>query len=101
MQAECDVADPDVEAAGASSRRLRYVSKDRVDFGCFSRTSVKSASGGNCHRENAFVPEVARHQSVHDRAARLLDEERYLCEHLPGYREYRRQVTSRLLPRIW
>ena len=42
--------------------------QNRVDFGCFSRTSVKSASGGNCHRENALAPEVARHQSVHDRA---------------------------------
>jgi hypothetical protein len=29
---------------------------------------VKSASRGNCHRENALAPEVARHQSVHDRA---------------------------------
>jgi hypothetical protein len=35
-------------AAGASSRRLQYPSKNRVDFGCFSRTSVKSASDGNC-----------------------------------------------------
>ncbi|PYR00724.1 MAG: hypothetical protein DMF95_17785 [Acidobacteria bacterium] len=37
-------------------------------FWCFSRTSVKSASGGNCHRKNASTPESARHQSVHDRA---------------------------------
>jgi hypothetical protein len=29
---------------------------------------VKSASGVNCHRQNALAPEVARHQSVHDRA---------------------------------
>ena len=42
--------------------------RTRVDFWCFSRTSVKSASGGNCLRENALDPEVARHQSVHDRA---------------------------------
>lgn len=33
-----------------------------------SRKLVKSASGGNCHRENALTPEVARHPSVRDRA---------------------------------
>ena len=27
---------------------------------------MKSASGGNRHRENALAPEVARHQTVHD-----------------------------------
>jgi hypothetical protein len=32
---------PIASAAGASSRRLQYPSKKRVDFGCFSRTSVK------------------------------------------------------------
>ncbi len=44
--------------------------------GCFSRTSVKSASGGNCHRPNALAPEVARHQSVHDRARFAFDSRR-------------------------
>ena len=55
-------------AAGASSRRLQYPSKNRVDLGCLSGTAVKSANSGNCHRTNALAPEVARHQSVHDRA---------------------------------
>jgi hypothetical protein len=32
------------------------------------RTSVKSASCGNCHHLNALAPEVARHRTVHDRA---------------------------------
>jgi protein-S-isoprenylcysteine O-methyltransferase Ste14 len=32
---------------------------------------------------------------------RLLDEERYLREHLPGYAEYMRTVRYRLLPHIW
>lgn len=61
---------------GPLSRRLQYPSKNRVDFGCFSRTSVKSASGGNCHRDNALAPEVARHQSVHDRADFAFDSRR-------------------------
>jgi hypothetical protein len=39
---ECGFSPPDRPAAGASSRRLQYPSKNRVDFGCFSRTSVKS-----------------------------------------------------------
>jgi protein-S-isoprenylcysteine O-methyltransferase Ste14 len=33
--------------------------------------------------------------------ARLLDEERYLAQQLPGYEEYRRQVPHRLLPHVW
>lgn len=32
---------------------------------------------------------------------RLLDEEKYLSEHLPGYAEYTRAVRYRLLPYIW
>jgi protein-S-isoprenylcysteine O-methyltransferase Ste14 len=32
---------------------------------------------------------------------RLLDEERYLSTHLPGYREYCAKVTHRLIPFIW
>jgi protein-S-isoprenylcysteine O-methyltransferase Ste14 len=32
---------------------------------------------------------------------RLLDEEVYLSEHLPGYDEYRRRVRYRLIPRVW
>jgi protein-S-isoprenylcysteine O-methyltransferase Ste14 len=32
---------------------------------------------------------------------RLTDEERYLAEHLPGYREYRSRVRSRLIPGVW
>lgn len=34
-------------------------------------------------------------------AWRLLDEERFLLERLPGYAEYRRRVKYRLLPFIW
>jgi len=63
-------------AAGASSRRLQYPSMITVDFGCFSRTSVKSASGGNCYRANVLAPEVAHHQSVHDRATFAFDSRR-------------------------
>jgi protein-S-isoprenylcysteine O-methyltransferase Ste14 len=33
--------------------------------------------------------------------ARLLDEERYLVRHLPGYDDYRREVRWRLLPGVW
>jgi protein-S-isoprenylcysteine O-methyltransferase Ste14 len=32
---------------------------------------------------------------------RLMDEERFLAEHLPGYREYQGRVRYRLLPPIW
>jgi protein-S-isoprenylcysteine O-methyltransferase Ste14 len=32
---------------------------------------------------------------------RLLDEEKYLSAHLPGYAEYRQKVRYRLLPSIW
>jgi protein-S-isoprenylcysteine O-methyltransferase Ste14 len=32
---------------------------------------------------------------------RLLDEERYLAANLPGYDEYRRQVSYRLVPMVW
>ena len=32
---------------------------------------------------------------------RVLDEERLLCESLPGYEDYRRNVRHRLLPGIW
>jgi protein-S-isoprenylcysteine O-methyltransferase Ste14 len=32
---------------------------------------------------------------------RLLDEERFLAAHLPGYSEYRNQVKSRLIPFVW
>jgi protein-S-isoprenylcysteine O-methyltransferase Ste14 len=32
---------------------------------------------------------------------RLLDEERYLSAHLPGYEAYRGQVRSRLIPGVW
>lgn len=32
---------------------------------------------------------------------RLLNEERYLMAHLPGYKEYRACVTHRLIPGVW
>jgi protein-S-isoprenylcysteine O-methyltransferase Ste14 len=32
---------------------------------------------------------------------RLVDEERYLAMHLPGYTDYRRQVRCRLVPCVW
>jgi len=32
---------------------------------------------------------------------RLLDEEKYLARHLPGYEEYRRKTRYRLLPFVW
>jgi protein-S-isoprenylcysteine O-methyltransferase Ste14 len=32
---------------------------------------------------------------------RLLDEEKYLAEHLRGYDDYRRQVRYRLVPHVW
>lgn len=34
-------------------------------------------------------------------AWRLLDEERFLHTHLPGYTEYTRQVRWRLVPHVW
>ena len=33
--------------------------------------------------------------------ARLLDEEKFLTESLPGYREYCDKVTYRLIPYVW
>jgi protein-S-isoprenylcysteine O-methyltransferase Ste14 len=33
--------------------------------------------------------------------ARLLDEERYLAQELPGYDDYRRSVRYRLVPHVW
>jgi hypothetical protein len=68
------VSDPRTGALGRSRRaKGQYLSKDRVDFGCLSRTSVKSASGGNCHLENELAPEVAHHQSVQNRATFAFD----------------------------
>jgi protein-S-isoprenylcysteine O-methyltransferase Ste14 len=32
---------------------------------------------------------------------RLLDEERFLVEHLPGYAAYRQKTRYRLIPRVW
>ena len=32
---------------------------------------------------------------------RLLEEERYLSQHLPGYDDYRRQTPYRLIPFVW
>jgi len=32
---------------------------------------------------------------------RVLDEERLLASHLPGYSEYQQRVRWRLVPRIW
>jgi protein-S-isoprenylcysteine O-methyltransferase Ste14 len=46
----------------------------------------------------ALIPAVALVAVV---AVRLLDEERYLSKHLPGYREYCRQVRFHLIPGIW
>jgi protein-S-isoprenylcysteine O-methyltransferase Ste14 len=34
-------------------------------------------------------------------AWRLLDEERFLAAHLPGYEAYRQKVPWRLIPRVW
>jgi hypothetical protein len=50
----------------------------------FTRTSVKSASGGNCHRENALTPEVARDQSVHDCATFAFAPGAVLAPHAPA-----------------
>jgi protein-S-isoprenylcysteine O-methyltransferase Ste14 len=32
---------------------------------------------------------------------RLLDEERFLAENLPGYRDYMSKVRYRLVPLVW
>jgi protein-S-isoprenylcysteine O-methyltransferase Ste14 len=32
---------------------------------------------------------------------RLLDEERYLSKHLPGYSDYKEKVRHRLVPFVW
>jgi protein-S-isoprenylcysteine O-methyltransferase Ste14 len=32
---------------------------------------------------------------------RLFDEEKFLAENLPGYREYQTRVRYRLIPRVW
>lgn len=32
---------------------------------------------------------------------RLLDEERFLAQELPGYADYRRRVRYHLVPRVW
>ena len=34
-------------------------------------------------------------------AWRLIDEERYLRQHLPGYVDYCRRVRYRLIPGVW
>ncbi len=34
-------------------------------------------------------------------AWRLVEEERYLSQHLPGYEDYRRQTPYRLIPFVW
>ncbi len=32
---------------------------------------------------------------------RLLEEERYLSQHLPGYDDYRQMTRDRLIPFVW
>jgi hypothetical protein len=63
-------------AAGTSSRRLLYPSKNRVDFSGSARTAVESRNVGNYRRLNALAPEVARHQQVDDRADFAFDSRR-------------------------
>jgi protein-S-isoprenylcysteine O-methyltransferase Ste14 len=46
----------------------------------------------------AFVPAAGLSLAL---VARILDEERYLVEHLRGYREYRQNVRARLMPGVW
>jgi hypothetical protein len=38
--------------------------------------SVKSASSGNCHRQNALTPEVTRHQKIEKRSTFAFDSRR-------------------------
>lgn len=46
----------------------------------------------------ALVPAVLLCAAV---VVRLLDEERFLVERLPGYADYRREVPYRLVPGVW
>ena len=67
--APCAPAWVRTRAAGPVSRRLQYPSKKGVDSRGVPRGSVNSANCAKCRRMNALSPEVARHQSVNDRAA--------------------------------
>jgi hypothetical protein len=55
----------------------------------------------------AVTPEQAQHQRDRTDALaaaivwRLLDEERFLSSHLPGYERYRQKTRYRLIPRVW
>jgi hypothetical protein len=82
---------PNAPAAGARSRRLQYPSKNSVDFWCFSRTSVKSASGGNRRQTNALAAEVARHQTVPDRPT-------FAFNSTPAWAQLRRRSFRAQLP---
>ena len=46
----------------------------------------------------AFIPAIVLSALV---AARLIDEERFLVIHLPGYDTYRSSVRYRLIPGVW
>lgn len=46
----------------------------------------------------ALVPAVLLVGTI---VVRLLDEERYLTQHLAGYEGYRRRVRYRLIPLVW
>jgi protein-S-isoprenylcysteine O-methyltransferase Ste14 len=46
----------------------------------------------------AFIPAAGLCAAL---AARILDEERYLANHLPGYAEYCRRVRARVVPGVW
>jgi protein-S-isoprenylcysteine O-methyltransferase Ste14 len=35
------------------------------------------------------------------RVWRIIDEEKFLARHLPGYAAYREKVTYRLIPLVW
>lgn len=46
----------------------------------------------------AFIPAIVLSAII---AVRLIDEERFLVTHLPGYDDYRRKVRDRLIPGLW
>lgn len=55
----------------------------------------------NAHRDGFIVGAASRRDRSPVLIARILDEERTLSAELPGYDDYRRAVTYRLIPFIW
>lgn len=76
----------------------RRVNCGRVRPAPVSSTKEACLAPTSAPRWRALVPAVLPCAAA---VARLLDEERFLVERLPGYAHYRHEVPYRLVPGVW